>query len=86
MQDDRWLTRIAGEVKDWDSANRLDHSEIKKMDRFSQLGTWAAVEAMEDSGLDWEQGDPYRRGDEGWITQIEVAVELHGPREKIIAE
>ena len=61
-QDDRWVTQIAGQVSDWDSADRLDHSEIKKMDRFSQLGTWAAVEAMEDSGLDWEQGDPYRRG------------------------
>lgn len=61
-QDDRWTTRIAGEISDWDPSDRLDHSEIKKMDRFSQLGVWAAAEAMEDSGLDWEQGDPYRRG------------------------
>jgi 3-oxoacyl-[acyl-carrier-protein] synthase II len=61
-QDDRWTTRIAGEISDWDPSDRLDHGEIKKMDRFSQLGVWAAAEAMEDSGLDWEQGDPYRRG------------------------
>ena len=61
-QDDGWLTRIAGQVSDWEPADRLEHGEIKKMDRFSQLGTWAAIEAMEDSGLDWEQGDPYRRG------------------------
>ncbi len=61
-QDDRWPTTIAGEVRDWDPATKLDRSEIKKMDRFSKLGMWAAIEAMENCGLDWQQGDPYRRG------------------------
>lgn len=61
-QDDQWSVKIAGEVRDWDPADRLDRSEIKRMDRFSQLGTWAAIEAMEDSGLNWQSGDPYRRG------------------------
>ena len=61
-QDNNWTTRIAGEIRDWDPTDRLDHGEIKKMDRFSQLAVWAAAEAMEDSGLDWSQGDPYRRG------------------------
>jgi len=61
-QDDRWVARIAGEVRDWDPTDKLDRGEIKKTDRFAQLGLWAAIEAMENSGLDWEQGDPYRRG------------------------
>ncbi|MDE1038540.1 MAG: beta-ketoacyl synthase N-terminal-like domain-containing protein [Phycisphaerales bacterium] len=61
-QDDRWPSRIAGEVHDWNPADKLDNSEIKKTDRFAQLGLWAAIEAMEHSGLDWEQGDAYRRG------------------------
>jgi len=61
-QDDRWVSKIAGEVKDWDPTEKLDRGEIKKTDRFAQLGLWAAIEAMESSGLDWEQGDPYRRG------------------------
>lgn len=61
-QDDRWTTQIAGEVKDWDPTEKLDRSEIKKTDRFAQLGIWAAIEAMENSGFDWEQGDPYRHG------------------------
>lgn len=61
-QDDRWTTQIAGEVKDWDPTEKLDRSEIKKTDRFAQLGIWAAIEAMENSGFDWEQGDPYRNG------------------------
>lgn len=61
-QQDQWITKIAGEVRDWDPTEKLDRGEIKKTDRFAQLGLWAAIEAMESSGLDWEQGDPYRRG------------------------
>lgn len=61
-QDDRWVSRIAGEVRDWDPTDKLDRGEIKKTDRFAQLGLWAAIEAMESSGFDWEQGDPYRNG------------------------
>lgn len=61
-QDDRWPARIAGEVHGWDPTEKLDRGEIKKTDRFAQLGIWAAVEAMGHCGLDWEQGDSYRRG------------------------
>ena len=61
-QDERWNTTIAGEVQNWDPSDKLDRGEIKKTDRVAQLGIWAAVEAMEDSGLDWEQCDPYRNG------------------------
>ena len=61
-QDDSWVARIAGEIRNWDPAEKLDRGEIKKTDRFAQLGLWAAIEAMENSGLDWEQGDEYRRG------------------------
>jgi 3-oxoacyl-[acyl-carrier-protein] synthase II len=61
-QDERWIATIAGEVRDWDPSVKLDRGEIKKTDRFAQLGLFAAIEAMENSGLDWEQGDPYRRG------------------------
>jgi len=61
-QSDRWAARIAGEVRDWDPTTKLDRSEIKRMDRFSQLGMWAAIEAMENCGLDWQQCDPYRNG------------------------
>ena len=61
-QDERWVTTIAGEVKDWDPATKLDRGEIKKTDRFAQLALWAAIEAMESSGLNWEDGDPYRNG------------------------
>jgi len=61
-QDDQWVTRIAGEIHDWDPADHIDRSKMKRMDRFSLIGLFAAREAMAHSGLDWEHGDPYRRG------------------------
>ncbi|MBC8202931.1 MAG: beta-ketoacyl-ACP synthase II [Planctomycetes bacterium] len=61
-QDDQWPAKIAGEIHDWDPVDHLDRASIKRMDRFSQLGVFAAKEAMAHSGLDWENGDPYRRG------------------------
>jgi 3-oxoacyl-[acyl-carrier-protein] synthase II len=61
-QDERWSSRIAGEVRDWDAADKLERAEIKKTDRFAQLGIWASIEAMEHSGLAWQEGDASRRG------------------------
>jgi 3-oxoacyl-[acyl-carrier-protein] synthase II len=61
-QDARWPSRIAGEVRDWNAADKLERAEIKKTDRFAQLGIWASIEAMEHSGLAWQEGDASRRG------------------------
>ncbi|MBG80131.1 MAG: beta-ketoacyl-[acyl-carrier-protein] synthase II [Phycisphaerae bacterium] len=61
-QDDQWDARIAGEVSDFDPKVRLDVSERKRMDRNSQMGVYAAIEAAESCGLDFESGDPTRRG------------------------
>lgn len=41
---------IAGEVKDFDPTTVMDKKEVKKADRFIQLGIKAAKEAMADSG------------------------------------
>ncbi|MEE2908508.1 MAG: beta-ketoacyl-ACP synthase II [Planctomycetota bacterium] len=61
-QDDQWDVQIAGEVKDWDPKERLDVFERKRMDRNSQLGVCAAIEAGEACGIDFQSGDPTRRG------------------------
>lgn len=61
-QNDEWKTKIAGEIHGWDPVDHLDRASIKRMDRFAQLGVFAAHEAMAHSGLDWKNGDPYRRG------------------------
>ena len=43
--------QIAGEVKGFDPVTVMDAKEVKKADRFIQLGLKAAAEAMEDSGI-----------------------------------
>ncbi len=61
-QDEQWPARIAGQVHDWDPAQKIDVRESKRMDRFCLFGVYAAVEAAEDCGIDFNAGDPYRRG------------------------
>jgi len=48
---EKYSARIAGEVKDFDPATVMDPKEVKKADRFIQLGIKAAAEAMADAGL-----------------------------------
>jgi len=60
--DDRWPTRIAGEVRDWDADALLGRREARKMDRFCLLAMHAAEEAARDCGIDFGSGDPTRRG------------------------
>ncbi len=81
-----FASQIAGEVKNFDPKTIMDPKEVKKADRFIQLGLAAAKEAMEDSGLD--EYDSERFGISaasgiGGLPVIEkasVIVETRGPR------
>jgi beta-ketoacyl-acyl-carrier-protein synthase II len=44
--------RFAGEVKDFDIGEWLDRKESKRMDRVTQFGVAAALDAVKDSGLE----------------------------------
>ncbi len=55
-------SRIAGEVKDFDPAAFMTPKSAKRMDRFCQLGVAAAVQAVQDAGLDMDREDPSRVG------------------------
>jgi len=44
--------RIAGEIKDFDPTQYMDKREAKKVDRYTQLGVAAALQAWSDAGLD----------------------------------
>jgi len=48
--------KIAAEVKDFNPADVMDFKELKRMDRFSQMGIVAANEAVDDAGLS-NEGD-----------------------------
>ena len=58
----KFSVQIAGEVKDFDPAEVMDKKEIKKADRFIQLGLKAAREAMEDANLIGADYDKTRFG------------------------
>ncbi|MCR5272275.1 MAG: beta-ketoacyl-ACP synthase II [Lachnospiraceae bacterium] len=46
-----YKTKVAGEVKNFEPATRLEKRELRHMARFTQLALYAAWEAVKDSGL-----------------------------------
>ena len=55
--------QIAGEVKDFDPEAYLDKREARHLDRFAQMAVAAAIQAIQDSGLDLKNlADPFRAG------------------------
>jgi 3-oxoacyl-[acyl-carrier-protein] synthase II len=55
-------SRIAAEVNDFDAATILGRKESRRLDRFAQFACVAALEALEDAGLDMGTEDPDRVG------------------------
>lgn len=56
------VVKVAGEVKNLDVTEFIDKKEAKRMDRYSQLGLIAAIEAFEDCGIDIEKENAERCG------------------------
>ncbi|SEN70729.1 3-oxoacyl-[acyl-carrier-protein] synthase II [bacterium A37T11] len=59
---EKFRTRIACEVKNFQPQRYLTHNEIKKSDPFTQFALHAAAQAMEDAGIDLEKIDPFDIG------------------------
>jgi 3-oxoacyl-[acyl-carrier-protein] synthase II len=57
-----FTTRIAGEIKNFDSDRFIDKKEKKKMDLFIQYALAASILAVEDSGLEIRDGLADRTG------------------------
>lgn len=59
-------TKFGGQVQDWDGPPAIEGVErsrfAKKMDRFAQFALNAGIDAVKDSGLDFEKEDPWRTG------------------------
>ncbi len=49
--------KIAAEIKNFNPADVLDSKELKRMDKFTQMGIVAANEAVDDAGLSNEDSD-----------------------------
>ena len=53
---------IAAELKDFNPQDYMDRKAAKRMEPFSQYAVAAAMQAIDDSGLDIEKEDPYMVG------------------------
>ncbi|MGD8229900.1 MAG: beta-ketoacyl-ACP synthase II [Desulfobacteraceae bacterium] len=74
-------TRIAGEVKDFDPLEFMDKKESRKMDPFIQYAIAAAIQSVDDSGIDKKRLEGDRTGvyvgsGIGGIGSIEVQHEI----------
>ena len=53
---------FGGEVKQFNPDNYINSRESKRMDRFTQMALASAIQAVQDSGLDFEQENKDRAG------------------------
>jgi len=54
--------RFGGEIKDFSAEECIPAKEVKRLDRFCQFAMYGAFKAIQQAGIDFEQGDPYRHG------------------------
>jgi 3-oxoacyl-[acyl-carrier-protein] synthase II len=55
-------SRIAGEVDDFNPRDYLSFKDVKRMDRFTQFASAAALQAVQDSGIELDKEDNSRVG------------------------
>lgn len=84
--------KFGGDVHDWSTEGYIHPREAKRIDRFSQFAMVAGVDAVKDSGIDFEQYDPWRLGaiigsGIGGINEIETQEQrlLHKGPDKVSA-
>src|SRR4030042_4975070 len=58
----RFRSRIGGEIIDWSTDGYVSPKNAKRMDRFVQFGLVAAIDAVNDSGIDFSKEDVFRCG------------------------
>jgi 3-oxoacyl-[acyl-carrier-protein] synthase II len=59
---EKFKTRFACEVKDFDVTQYIDRKEARKMDLFTQYGIAVAQQAFDDAGMNMDELDPDRVG------------------------
>lgn len=59
---EKFNSKVAAEVKNFDPTPYVSAKDIKKIDRFAQFGVASAQMALEDGEVNLEREDPYRVG------------------------
>jgi 3-oxoacyl-[acyl-carrier-protein] synthase II len=83
---------FGGDVHDWTAGDYMSAKDAKRIDRFTQFGMVAGIDAVRDSGIDFSKMDPFRSGvilgsGIGGLHEIETQVErlLHKGPDKVSA-
>ncbi|PJF40721.1 MAG: beta-ketoacyl-[acyl-carrier-protein] synthase II [Chloroflexi bacterium] len=81
--------QIAAEVKNWDAADYMDRKEKRRRDRYQLFIRAAADQAIQDAGLELQDGDGRRTavivgsavgGVESYYEQAKLMIETNDPR------
>lgn len=69
--------KFGGDIYDWSADGYIPPKDAKRIDRFAQFAIVAGVDAVQDSGIDFEKYDPFRMGviigsGIGGLTEIET--------------
>jgi len=59
---DEFKTKFGGEVTDWTGGQNIEAREAKRMDRFAQFAVNAAIDAVNDAGIDFQHENTWRCG------------------------
>lgn len=57
-----YSTKIGGEVTGWDGSPNLDRRDARRLDRFAQFALGASIDAVSDSGIEFDRENPWRCG------------------------
>lgn len=87
-----YKVRFSGDIHDWNPVDYVAPKELKRIDRFTQFAIVAGTDAVNDSGLDFDQEDSFRCGvilgsGIGGLQEIETQVErlLHKGPDRVSA-
>jgi 3-oxoacyl-[acyl-carrier-protein] synthase II len=59
---EKFKTKFACEIKDYDPQNHFDRKEARKLDKFAQYALVSSDEAIKDAGINLEEIDKFRVG------------------------
>ncbi len=59
---EKFKTKFACELKDYDPQNHFDRKEVRRLDRFAQYALVSSDEAIEDANINLEEVDKFRVG------------------------
>ncbi len=80
VETERFKVKIGGDVHNWDPSEVIDPRDAKRVDRFTQFALVAGTQAVQDSGLDFENENVHRCGvvlgsGIGGLNEIEAQIE-----------